>query len=201
MKADRSLKQRITRAFVLLAVILSGFFCLVSYIAVEVIESQVVDARLEKIADTLIGHHLKHEKFDPPPEVMFFANDAIPQVLRDKESGRHEVLLDQRAVEALVRIESGNRYAVVQELTEFKHTEFIIFSSLGVGFVSSLLLAVVLGLATARHIITPFTALADAVGANANPSNLPSLDASDEIGVLARAFARRTDDLQNFLVR
>ncbi len=201
MKADRSLKQRITRAFVLLAVILSGFFCLVSYIAVEVIESQVVDARLEKIADTLIGHHLKHEKFDPPPEVMFFANDAIPQVLRDKESGRHEVLLDQRAVEALVRIESGNRYAVVQELTEFEHTEFIIFSSLGVGFVSSLLLAVVLGLATARHIVTPFTALADAVGANANPSNLPSLDASDEIGVLARAFARRTDDLQNFLVR
>lgn len=201
MKNDRSLKQRIARAFVVLAVILAGFFCLVSYIAVEVIEAQVIDARLDKIADTLIGHHLKHEAFTIPPEIDFFVNESIPQTLRNIAPGRHEVSLDQREVEVLVRIEGGNRYVVAQELSEFEHTEYIIYSSLAAGFFSSLLLAVIIGLATARRIVAPVTALADAVSKSARPSDLPSLDAGDEIGVLARAFARRTEELQQFLLR
>ena len=201
MKPERSLTRRIARAFVLLAVILAGFFCLVSYIAVEVIESQVIDARLDKIADTLIGHHLRSQPFDTPPDISFFANDAIPAEMRAKEPGLHELLLDRREVAALIRVEGGNRYAVVQDMDDFEHAEFIIFSSLGAGFVSSLLLAVILGIATARRIVAPVRALADAIGGNARPSDLPSLDAGDEIGVLARAFAGRTEELQQFLMR
>lgn len=201
MNMNNSLKQRIAYGFVLLAIILSGFFCLVSYIAVEVIESQVINERLDKVADTLIAHHLRHEAFDAPPEVTFFANNAVPRELHGVEPGFHELLLGQREVQALLRIENGNRYAIVQDMTEFENTEFIIFSSLGAGFVSSLMLAVVLGLATARRIVAPVTALADAVGANASPLNLPSLDADDEIGVLARALARRTTESQQFLMR
>lgn len=201
MKPDRSLKRRIAEAFVLLAVILSGFFCLVSYIAVEVIEAEVIDNRLEKIGDAFIVHHTARQKYEPPPDVAVFINGELPPELRAGEPGFYELRLKQREVRALVRAVNGNRYAVVQEIGQFEHLEYIIFSSLGVGFVSSLLLAVVLGAANARRIVAPVTALADAVAANGPPSTLPGLDAGDEIGVLARAFAHRTEELQAYLVR
>lgn len=201
MKADLSLSQRFTRAFALLAIVVAGFFCLVSYIAVEVLETQVVDARLDKIADALIGQHLRQEQVSPPPEVSFYTNETIPEAMRALKSGLHELHLDQRPVEALIRFEGGNRYAVVQEMNDFEHTELIIFSALGVGFVASLILAVLLGRTTARHIVAPVKALADAVDASAEPSALPSLEDGDEIGTLARAFARRTEELQRYLLR
>lgn len=201
MKREASLKRRIAHAFILLAVILAGFFCIVSYTAIEVIESQVIDGRMEKLADALIAHYLKNEPYEAPPDVSFFVNKAIPLALEDKKPGVNELLLNQREVQALIRTENGNRYAVVQEMTEFEETEFIIFSSLAVGFLSSLLLAVILGLATARRIVAPITALAEAVAAKSQPSTLPSVEAEDEIGVLARAFARRTEDLQQYLRR
>lgn len=201
MTLERPLKQRIARTFVLLAFILSGFFCLVTYVAVEVIEEQIIDTRLEKIAGTLIARHLKQEPLDPPPEIRFYANENIPAPLRDKEPGLHEIQFDQRDFEALVRFENGNRYAIVQEMVDFEHLEVIIFSSLGVAFVSSLLFAFLLGIATARHIVAPVTALADAITANVDPAKLPSLGVADEIGVLARAFAQRAGEMQRFLMR
>jgi signal transduction histidine kinase len=201
MKPEHSLKRRIARAFLLLAIVLASFFCLVSYTAVEVIESQIIDERLGKIADVFIEHHLRQQNYQPPPDVTVFANDAIPAPLRDKKPGIHEVLLDRREAQALIRTKNGNDYAVIQEMTEFEQLEFIAFSSLAAGFVSSLLLAVILGAATARRIVAPVTALANAVGANTHASMLPSIQATDEIGVLARAFAHRTEELQRFLLR
>ncbi|HEX2529922.1 MAG TPA: HAMP domain-containing sensor histidine kinase [Burkholderiaceae bacterium] len=201
MKVARSLRHRIARAFILLAVVLAGFFSLVSYISVEVIEAQVIDAHLEKMADKLIGHYVAKEIFELPPEVSFFANEEIPAELRMVAPGIHEMILGGHEMQALIRMEGGNRYAIVQDMDEFEHTEFIIFSALGAGFIASLLLAVVLGITTARHIVAPVSALADAVGHHARPEELPSLDADDEIGVLARAFAKRTDELEQFLMR
>ncbi len=201
MKTAGSLKQRITRAFMLLAILLAGFFSLVSYISVEVIEARVVDARLEKIVDKLIGHHLAKEAVDMPSDISFFANEQIPKELQQATPGIHELIVGGHEVQALIRMEGGNKFAVLQDMDEFEHIELVIFSALGAGFVSSLLLAIVLGLTTARHIVTPVSALADAVGRNASPEDLPSLHANDEIGVLARAFAKRTDELQQFLMR
>jgi signal transduction histidine kinase len=130
-----------------------------------------------------------------------YINGAFPTELRDRPAGIHELLLAQGETLALIREENGNRYAVVQEMAQFEHLEVIIFSALGVGFLSSLALAVLLGVVTARRIVAPVTALADAVAASCPSSTLPGLDADDEIGVLARAFARHTDELQRVLTR
>lgn len=201
MKPERSLKRSIAQAFVMLAAILAAFFCLVSYVAVEVIESEVIDDRLEKIGDVMAGHRAKGLAYEAPPGITIFVGDELPQVLRDKTPGIHELLLEQREMQALIRDENGERYAVVQDMTQFEHLESVIFSSLGIGFACSLVLAVILGLATARRIVAPITGLADAVAASSPPSKLPGLEAPDEIGVLARAFAERTDELQRFLSR
>lgn len=202
MKTGRSLKQRITRAFVLLAVLLAGFFSLVSYISVEVIEAQVIDERLDEMADTLIGHYAAKVMVDTPSDISFFVNEQIPDELQKVPPGTHELMIvGGNEVQALIREEGGNRFAIVQDMEKFEHIEHIIFSALGAGFVSSLLLAIVLGVITSRHIVAPVSALADAVGRNAKPEELPSLDANDEIGVLARTFAQYTDELQQFLMR
>lgn len=195
------MKQRITWAFALLALLLAGFFTLVSYISVEVIESQVVDERLAKLAGQLIAQHRKGLVPELPPEISFFVNREIPEPLRQAPPGVHEARLAQGEVQALIIEEGNDRFAVIQEMDEFERTEFIIYAALAAGSVASLLLAIVLGVATARRIAAPVTQLADAVARNTPPQSLPSLAADDEIGVLARAFARRTEALQEYLVR
>ncbi len=201
MKTKLSLKQRIALTYILLAVTVAGAFSLVSYISVEVIEEQIIDARLAKMADRLVDFQKKGQMPEAPPEMHFLIDAHIPVELRQLPAGFHELKLGNQQVRALLRDHGANRYAVVQEIGEFEHTELVIFLSLAVGFAVSVLLAAVLGVLSARRMIAPVTALADAVDRNARPTDLPSLSAQDEIGVLARAFARRTDELQQFLQR
>ena len=201
MKPRLSLKQSISLTYILLAVIVAGAFSLVSYISVEVIEEQVIDARLSKMADRLIELQPGGRMPDAPPDIRFMIDDTIPAELRQLPAGSHEVGLGNRHVHALLRDHGSSRYAVVQEVDELEHTELVILLSLAIGFAVSLLLAAVLGVVCAKRIIAPVAALAEAVGRNAGPTELPSLSAQDEIGILARAFAKRTDELQQFLQR
>jgi signal transduction histidine kinase len=201
VKPRLSLKQSISLTYILLAVIVAGAFSLVSYISVEIIEEQVIDARLSKMADRLIELQPGGRMPDAPPDISFMIDDGIPAELRQLPAGSHEVGLGNRHVHALLRDHGSSRYAVVQEVDELEHTELVILLSLAIGFAVSLLLAAVLGVVCAKRIIAPVAALAEAVGRNAGPTELPSLSAQDEIGILARAFAKRTDELQQFLQR
>ncbi|MGR4069615.1 sensor histidine kinase [Billgrantia sp. C5P2] len=201
MKPRLSLKKRIALTYVLLTVAVAGAFSAVTYIAVTVIEEQVIDARLAKMADTLIALHHLGAVPNAPPDVRFLVDNGIPAELRQLPAGDHELMLGGRQVHVLLRDQGDSRYAVVQEMGEIEHTELVILLALAVGFVVSVLLAAVLGVLSARRVIAPVAALAEAVGRNAGPTELPSLSAQDEIGSLARAFAKRTDKLQQFLQR
>ncbi len=201
MKPRLSLKKRLALTYILLAVAVAGAFSLVSYVSVEIIEEQVIDARLAKMADRLIEFHRNGQMPDAPPEVRYLIDASIPVELRQLPAGFHELTLGNRQVHALLRDHGTSRYAVVQEVDELEHTELVILLSLAMGFAVSVLLAAVLGVLSARRVIAPVAALADAVSRNAGPTELPSLSAQDEIGVLSRAFAKRTDELQQFLQR
>ncbi len=201
MKPRLSLKQSISLTYILLAIIVAGAFSLVSYISVEIIEEKVIDARLAMMADRLIDFPPGERMPDAPPDIQFLIDDAIPMELQQLPVGVHELMLGSRQVRLLLRDHDTHRYAVVQEVDELEHTERVIRLSLAVGFVFSILLAAVLGVLCARRMIAPVAALADAVGRNAGPTELPSLSAQDEIGVLSRAFAKRTYELQQFLQR
>jgi signal transduction histidine kinase len=201
MKPRLSLKQQITLAYMLLAVTVASVFSLVSYISVAIIEDQVIDVRLAKMADGLISAQQQGHMPDAPPDVRFLLDASIPLELRQLPEGLHELTLDNQHVHALLREQGGSRYAVVQEVDELEYTELIILLSLASGFAVSVLLAIVLGMLSVRRLIAPVAALADAVQRNAGATELPSLKAQDEIGVLARAFAKRTDELQQFLLR
>lgn len=185
----------------LLALVLSSFFTYVSYTAVEYIEAQLIDGAMGKVADQLIDRHENNQKVVTPPDMRFFANAAIPKELQAAKPGVHEAVIDGRDIQALVIQEGNNRYAIAYEMQEFEQTELVVFTTLAIGFLSSLVLAAILGIATARHIVAPVSDLASAVDQNLNSDLLPALQNDDEIGLLARAFARRTDALQEFLTR
>ena len=198
MKRNLTLQRRITTAFLLMAFVLCSFFSLAAYIAVEVSESQLIDHRLEKEADRLIDQHVNHRP-PVPEEINFFINDAIPAYLRDLPEGMHEVMHEDKEVTVIVRKKGEETFVITDDTSDFEITEVLIFMAITAGFIASLALSLILGMAFARRIVAPVTQLAEAVSNHEAPSALPSLSSQDEIGMLARAFAARTEQLQQFL--
>ncbi|WP_308844241.1 sensor histidine kinase, partial [Oxalicibacterium faecigallinarum] len=198
MKRKFSLQRRITTAMLLMAFALCSFFSLVAYVAVEISESQLIDHRLDKEADRLIDQHINNRPPDPE-EVNFFINSDIPEYLSGLPEGLHEVMHDGKEITVIVRKVNDETFVITDDTSDFEITEILIFMSIGAGFLASILLAIILGMAFARRIVSPVTELADAVARNEEPGKLPSLDAQDEIGMLARTFAARTEQLQQFL--
>jgi len=201
MRNDGSLSRRIALSYVLLALIVCSFFSGVAYFSVEIAEEYLVDKRLARLAQRLIAQYPQSVSTELPPSISFFSGDTIPPELRTLSPGFHDFLIDERELHVLVRADRGDRFVLVDDLSEFEHVEGIVHIALGAGFVVSLVLAVALGLATARRLVAPVTALAEAVQQDTSPDAFPSIQAANEIGVLARAFSARTAELRRFLAR
>jgi signal transduction histidine kinase len=201
MNKRHSLQDRIAASFVLLALVVCSFFTLTAYISIEIAEAQLRDDRLIKLSETLIREYRENQMPNVPPEIKFYADDAVPPQWKNLGPGNHEIMVGGHEVHVLVFADNGHRFVVTYEENDFEQTELVIYIALAAGFITSLLLAIMLGLATARRVIAPVSALAEAVENNVPPESLPSLNAQDEIGLLSRAFARRTDELQRFLMR
>jgi signal transduction histidine kinase len=201
MKAKLSLRSRIALSYVLLALVLGSFLSAVAYISVEVAERYLIDKRLESLSTHLISRHDQGQAVDAPPGISFFADGAIPMDWQSLRPGFHEVFSGADELHALVVADGPRRFVVVDDQRAFETAEQYIFITICAGFLASLALASFIGLTMSRRVIAPVTALADAINQPRADGALPSLDAQDEIGVLARAFAIRTDELQQFLNR
>ncbi|MFJ7567796.1 sensor histidine kinase [Herminiimonas sp. NPDC097707] len=199
MKNNFSLKHRIAGAFVLLAFVLCSFFSLVAYFAVEIAETSLIDHNMSKLMDQAINQHLNGRLSELPEDIHFYVNQGIPTELRHYAPGIHEIESGTRTMHIIVRNQGRNHFVLSDDTTDFEFLELLIFISIGAGFVTSMLLAIALGLTSAKRIIAPVTALAAAVERNDAPTMLPSLTTQNEIGMLARAFAKRTEQLQQFL--
>lgn len=199
MKSSQSLRRRIAGAFVLLAFVLCSFFSLVAIFAVEIAEANLIDHNMSKLVDQVIVQHRQQQTMALPDDIHFYANAEIPLELRSFPPGIHEVESGEREMHIIVRMQDGNHYVLTDDTSDFEFIELLIFIAIGAGFITSMLLSIALGLTSAKRIIAPVSALAAAVERNDAPSALPSLDTQNEIGVLARAFAKRTDQLQQFL--
>jgi signal transduction histidine kinase len=149
----------------------------------------------------LIARYPQSLSTELPPSISYFVGDTIPHELQTLSPGFHDVLIRGRELHILVGTDRGDRFVLVDDLGDFEYVEVTIYIALGAGFIASLVLAVVLGLTTARRVIAPLTALAEAVQQDAPPDAFPSIHAGNEIGVLARAFAARTAELRGFLTR
>lgn len=196
MRAENTLRRRLTTAFVLLAVVIGAALAAAGYVVIEAMEYQMSDVRLLRAASEFVEHGRP-----PASDLVLAVGDQIPHELRDLAIGRYELDLDDRDVHVVLGEHAGQRYAIIDDTTDFERIERMAFYGLGVVFVLGVLLALLIARAVTGRVIAPLTALARAVQSDALPREPQLLAAADEIGVLARAFDEKATQLRDFLVR
>lgn len=199
MRNIDSLRRRIVVAFAAFGVVSLLFFVTTAVAAVEGIEVHLVDQRLAEVASWASPRQAAGLPVEMPAGFSFHRGDAIPYSLRALPPGVHEMEVDGVGLQVLSGSDAGGRFVVVDHESDYAKVELVVYSLFAVAFLGFLLFGLMLGGFVARRVVNPMTALAQAV--NAREAGLPLLDRRDELGVLARAFAERTAELQAVLER
>lgn len=199
MNPRDSLRWRIAVAYLLFALGSTLFFSVTAAIAVEGIEDYLVDRRLEEVAQWALPRAAGGLPVALPTGLSFHQGGAIPLSLRSLPAGVHEVEVDGVGLHVLSGAGNGGPYVVVDHDSDYEKVEQVVYSLFALAFAGSLLFSVLLGRFIGRRLVSPITALADAV--QAGSAELPLIERQDELGVLARAFAAHSAQLRGFLAR
>lgn len=195
------LRRRIVGAYLVLAIVLGTCFAGIGYVSVRLIENQLINLRLERAADVLIDDRLRGIAYRLPGYPVVLYGSGLTPLMRTLPPGVHEIDMDARALHILVRDRGGERFVVMDDESDFERIERYVIIALIGAFVLCLVLAGALGLGTASAVIAPVISLARAVETEVSPAQFPHLHAQDELGVLAQAFAQRSEQMQRFLLR
>lgn len=199
MSPGRSLRSRIVLAYLVVATLLCLLFSAITYASVVTIETELLNSRLRESAQRLVHNYLAGYRSAPgEPEVV--EEGAIPEWLRLTSADVQEVTINDRKLHVLGVEVGGKRYAVVQDESGFERIEGYVWVALGSASVICILVAFMLGSATASRVIRPLTGLAEAVKAGTVATS-PAMDNRDELGTLARAFAAKNEEMAAFLER
>lgn len=200
MKRSDSLQHRIAIAYLLFALGSCAFFAVLATVAVEGIETRLVDERLMNVAAWASPRHAGNLPIEMPTGLSFHHGDSIPRSLRGLSPGVHEVVVDGVMLNVLSGNDATGNYVVIDHDSDYDKIEFVVYSMIGAGLLGFLVLSLFLGRHVAKRFVNPITTLATAVR-DKTPSELPLLDNDDELGMLARAFAGRTAELKQYLER
>jgi signal transduction histidine kinase len=201
MRRSPSLRRRIVGAYLVLALFLGACFSAIGFKALEQVENQLVDQRLLEAADMLIDDHVRGVEHALPGYPIVFHGSGLTAVMRDLPPGLHELRYPHQHLHVLVRERGGERFAVVEDESEFELIESHVTIALAGAFVVCLVLAGVSGFSTSSRVIAPVTRLADAVAGGSLRADSPLLAANDEVGLLARTFFDYTEQMKRFLER
>ncbi|MGV3743225.1 MAG: ATP-binding protein [Burkholderiaceae bacterium] len=196
-----SLRRRIVVAYLLFAIASCSFFAVVAAFAVEAIEDRILDEHLRSVAQWASPRHAANLPVDMPADVSFYHGDAIPAEFRHLPEGVQKVTVNNIGVHLLVGYDESGHFIVVDNASDYLQVEKVVRTTISIGFVGFLLISLLFGGYIARGIVQPIVELADAVKKRKGKAELPLQENHDEIGVLARAFAERTTELEQFLVR
>lgn len=199
MRPADSLKRRIVVAFVLFGLGASLFFTLIAAIAVEGIEVQLVDKRLEAAFAWAAPRQAAGLDVDMPAGLRFHREAAIPAPLRGLPDGVHKVDVGPTRLHVLAGQDARGRWVLVDHESDYDKIELVVYSLFAAVFVGFVLLASLLGGFLGTRVVTPIRALVQAVGSDRAPSALTGR--KDELGVLARALDAHTAELRAFLDR
>jgi signal transduction histidine kinase len=199
MRPENTLRRRLLLAFVLLAAAIGGAFAGAAYLIIEATEYQLIDLRLARVAAAL-----EQDLFTGAGRLAGVAvavGAQIPQELHQLAPGHHEVDLQGREMHVLIGNYGGQRYALIEDSSDFEQIERLAYVGLGAAFLAGVVLALAIARAAANRVIAPLTALASSVQRDDLKEQPRLLNAVDEIGVLARAFDARASQLRNVLLR
>ncbi|MES2317479.1 MAG: histidine kinase dimerization/phospho-acceptor domain-containing protein [Pseudomonadota bacterium] len=199
MKTRNSLRRTIARAYLLCASVAVLFFAVTAAVAIEGIEQHLVDDRLTEVAMWASPRFASGLSVAMPAGLSFHHGDAIPASLRGLGPGVQEVHVDGVGLHVLSGKDTGGDYVVVDHESDYEKVELVVYSLFLAASGVSVLIALFFGRYIGSRVVAPILGLSDAV--SQDTGSLPSLDRSDELGVLARAFAKHTTQLRGFLER
>ena len=199
MRPADSLKRRILVAFLLFGMGASVFFAAVAALAVEGIEVELVDKRLEAAVAWAAPRQAAGLDVNMPAGLRFHRDATIPAPLRGLADGVHKVDVGDTRLHVLAGHDARGGWVMVDHASDYDKIELVVYSMFAIVFAGFLLLATLLGRFLGARVVTPIRELAQAVG---NATAPPALTArKDELGVLARALEEHTGELRAFLDR
>ena len=194
-----SIGRRIVKAYLLFAVAFSVFFMAVAVVVVEGIELRMVDRRLEEVAAWASPRHAGGLPVEMPAGVSFHHGDDIPQRLRGLPAGVSDVDAEGIGLHVFSGRDRAGPYVVVDHESDYESVERLVYSMILLCLLGFLAMSVGLGRYMARRVVGPIGELSTAV--IRRKTDWPQLHSPDELGILARAFAAHTAELQVFLER
>lgn len=196
---NNSIGRRIVRAYLLFALGCSVFFGVVAAVVVEGIELRLVDERLTEVAAWASPRHIGGLPVEMPAGLSFHHGSDIPISLRGLSEGIHDIDVEGIGLHVYAGRSAQGPYVVIDHESDYEKVELAVYSLLGLGLLGFIAMSVFLGRYVASSVVTPIGTLSSAV-ARRDP-DLPLQNSDDELGILARAFAAHTGELQQFLDR
>lgn len=199
MTTTDSLRRRIIAAYMLFAFFVSLVFAVIAALAVEGIEEKLVDERLMEVARWAVPRHGAGMSVQMPAGLTYHHDDDIPRSLRGLPHGVMEITVDGTDLHVLSDRDEHGEYVVVDHDSEYEKIEIVVYSMFAAVLLAFLTCSMMLARYLANSIVTPIARLSQAV--QQRKDDLPCLERGDELGALARAFADRTGELEQFLHR
>ena len=195
-----TLRRRIVWTYAVLTVAVCTLFAALVYLTVEEAEERLVHRRLDAHADSFIQSRRRGEPPSVKTEIQLFDAASAPARFAALSPGIHDEKYLGRDVHVLVREDGGERFFLMDKDEGIWLVEELASAAVAIGVLAALLTSLLIARLTVNRVVAPLTALSRAVESG-RPEPLPSLDAADEIGTLARAFAAHTRALESYLVR
>ncbi len=193
-----TLNTRITVSFVLLMIAVMTFIIVAEQLDYDDLRAWVIS---ESLRDELAGIEKDIANGIPPalPEnSRLYDTQTVPDSLRQYAPGYHR-LENPETWHLLVFEYQHSRYYLLHDGAQYPYLELMIDGFAPLVIALCILCAFLIGRLTSARVTAPIIRLAEAVQRNEKP--LPFQDATDEIGVLSRAFARHSEELERFLQR
>ncbi|WP_323160484.1 HAMP domain-containing sensor histidine kinase [Pseudomonas fluorescens] len=211
MDLKQSLTKRIVIVFALMSALVAGVFALGIVAAVHVVEHRLATSTLSGGLHRLLAmEDINRWSHQPEKSELFFFEGgpgpmALIPSLAALAPGFQEISFNGDDFFAMVEVVSGRKYVLLRDQESLEHRERLLFMVVTVGFVLSVLLALVLGRLLARRVMAPVIRLARQVRHRDQLLVLaPPLHpdyAADEVGELALSFDQTLGRLRETLSR
>lgn len=193
-----TLNTRITISFVLLMAAVMAFVVVAEQLDYDELREYAMTQSLRDEAPQLDADIARGILPVLPEGSRLYDAQSVPDALRALAPGYHR-LTEPDDQHLLVFTLHDRRLYLLQDGARYPLLELLIDGFAPLVIMLCLLGAFWIGRLTSARVTAPIIRLADAVQRNQKP--LPFQEANDEIGVLARAFAQHSDELERFLQR
>lgn len=211
MDFRQSLTKRIVVVFALMSAFVAGVFAAGIVATVHVVEHKLTSADLGGGLNRLLRQDdVGTWSHRPEKDTLFFAQGgsgdmALDPALATLAPGFQEIEYQGQSYYAVSQMVDGRQYVLLRNQESFEQRERVLFGAVAVGFVLSILLAILLGRLLARRVMAPVIRLArqvrhrDQLLDMAPPLHLDY--AVDEVGELALSFDKTLGRLRDALSR